>query len=226
MTEPDPLLSSQRPDPGRRLAVSATGWLLQMLICSVPLLVFADADDWLRSLPVLLTATLLYVADQPRSFVVGPDDRVADCAQYAAAALAGGLLLLGLQWSCQAELLIRSPADVPTWLVGTGLTVGILGCVLRFLAVATLGSRFGSGPHVGLLQTDGVYRKLRHPSEAGLLLACGGTVLATGTWTTGLILLPLIALASQRRIQIEERWLQQQFSDDFLAYKSQTARWF
>lgn len=88
----------------------------------------------------------------------------------ALAALTGGALLAGAWLG-----LWTAPAFTPGSLAlaaATALLAG--GIALRVAAVRQLGASFATGIHADTRQplvTHGVYRRIRHPSEAGLIVA-------------------------------------------------------
>jgi protein-S-isoprenylcysteine O-methyltransferase Ste14 len=73
------------------------------------------------------------------------------------------------------------------------------------------------------LTRSGPYRIVRHPIYTGLLLAIFGSgVIALGEWR-GLVALALITAAFLRKIQIEERFLREQFGDAYARYRQEVA---
>ena len=69
------------------------------------------------------------------------------------------------------------------------------------------------------LTRSGPYRFVRHPIYTGLLLAIFGSgVIALGEWR-GLLALALVTAAFLRKIQIEERFLREQFGDAYERYR-------
>ena len=102
-----------------------------------------------------------------------------------------------------------------------GIFIMSLGIGLRVIAVRLLGSYFVTEIKVITgqpLVRDGIYKRLRHPSELGLLcIAIGGCLILKSE--IGLILcivwiLPLILF----RIKLEERFLQEVFEEEFEGY--------
>ena len=108
----------------------------------------------------------------------------------------------------------------------TGLTLYLLGGVIRLIPVFELKNRFSAWVAVQeghQLKTDGMYRFVRHPSYAGLLISTVGFCLVfrsgIGLLLTLAMLVPLIA-----RIHAEERFLHEVFGAEYAAYCKQT-RW-
>jgi protein-S-isoprenylcysteine O-methyltransferase Ste14 len=107
-----------------------------------------------------------------------------------------------------------------------GLALYLIGGVVRLIPVFELKNRFSAFVAVQeghKLKTDGMYRLMRHPSYAGLLITTVGWCLvfrsSIGLLLTLAMLVPLIA-----RIQAEERFLHEEFGEEHAAYCRQT-RW-
>jgi protein-S-isoprenylcysteine O-methyltransferase Ste14 len=66
----------------------------------------------------------------------------------------------------------------------------------------------------------GPYAWVRHPIYTGLLLALIGTAIAVGKWRA-LLGLALIIVGVVRKIGIEERFLSEQFGDDYKRYRAE-----
>ena len=117
-----------------------------------------------------------------------------------------GVLLLVTFWSAQIEhfaMLFKSPFFE---IVGT-LIVGI-GIALRVQAIRTLGPAFNSDICVGSCVIDhGIYRRLRHPSEIGLLMIAIGAPVVLGSLCTAIAATVLLVPISVWRIQRENRVL-------------------
>ncbi|MEO8442805.1 MAG: isoprenylcysteine carboxylmethyltransferase family protein [Betaproteobacteria bacterium] len=65
--------------------------------------------------------------------------------------------------------------------------------------------------------SSGPYAIVRHPIYSGLLLAFVGSALARGEWRG--VVAVLIALAAfWRKLRIEERWMREQFGEQYVAY--------
>jgi protein-S-isoprenylcysteine O-methyltransferase Ste14 len=107
-----------------------------------------------------------------------------------------------------------------------GLILYVLGGILRIMPVFALGRRF-SGlvaiQHGHRLKTDGLYRFIRHPSYAGLLVSCTGLVLIFRCWI-GLFLVVGILAILLARIQSEEALLASTFGEEYEAYRRRTWR--
>lgn len=119
---------------------------------------------------------------------------------------------LELLWGWHSASLLAGAAGVATMLAGT---------VLRGLAIRTLGGGFTntSRPATAGLCVSGIYARLRHPAEAGLLLIAAGFAAVAGAWQAMAVVLPLLLVLSALRIRHEERGLARAFPESFDAYR-------
>jgi protein-S-isoprenylcysteine O-methyltransferase Ste14 len=107
-----------------------------------------------------------------------------------------------------------------------GLALLTLGGTLRLAAVFVLGRRF-----TGLvaiqeghrLQTTGLYRLIRHPSYAGLLLYMAGYMLVFRCWL-GLLLVAGTLAVLLARMNAEETLLESEFGEEYKSYRRSTWR--
>ena len=73
------------------------------------------------------------------------------------------------------------------------------------------------------LQTDGLYRHIRHPSYAGMLLYMAGYVLVFRCWL-GLLLVAGTLAILIARMNAEEALLESEFGDEYASYRRRTWR--
>ncbi len=107
-----------------------------------------------------------------------------------------------------------------------GLALAILGGIVRGVAVHTLGKQFSA---YVTLQKDhelvqaGIYGVVRHPIYLGFLLTLPGTALVFRSW----LVIPAFLLTcffAAFRIPQEEKLLQENFGEQFEAYRRRTWR--
>ncbi|MBC9928832.1 methyltransferase family protein [Chitinophaga qingshengii] len=108
-----------------------------------------------------------------------------------------------------------------------GLSVILLGMILRFYAIASLGRLFTVVVTIRKdhrLKKDGIYSVLRHPAYAGSLLSFLGFGLSLNNWL-GLVMafIPVLA-AFIYRMDIEEKMLTTQFGNEYNEYMQHTHR--
>jgi len=113
------------------------------------------------------------------------------------------------------------------WVFAIGLILLLFGLGVRWYAVWQLGQAFTVQLQVTdqqKLTTKGIFRHLRHPSYAGLLLYYIGLGLMMGNLLclTILIVLPLWAVLN--RITLEEKLLLSHFGEAYQSYQAQSWR--
>ena len=121
------------------------------------------------------------------------------------------------------ELWVLPGDDVTRW---TGFAFLVSGAALRVWPMLELGQRFASV--VALreghrLRTSGSYALVRHPSYVGILLMDLGLA---GVFRSALalLLLPVVFWMFHRRMEVEERFLREQFGEEYRDYARRTAR--
>lgn len=108
-----------------------------------------------------------------------------------------------------------------------GLVVIVLGMVLRFMAIWTLGRYFTVDVTIRenhKLKKDGLYSILRHPSYSGSVLSFIGFGLSLNNWLSLFIVSVLVTMAMLRRIKVEEKLLTDQFGAEYLDFMKNTYR--
>ena len=105
-----------------------------------------------------------------------------------------------------------------------GVAAVAAGLAVRIAAMSRLGSRFA--PIVSLqrghvLETRGIYSRIRHPGYLGALLACTGAMLAFGN-AFAFPLVLMFGVLLRLRIRTEEAALEQHFGDEYRAYRQRT----
>jgi protein-S-isoprenylcysteine O-methyltransferase len=122
----------------------------------------------------------------------------------------------------------RGPGDFASMPVQVGgLVVMGIGIVVRSLAIAQLG-RLHS-PNVAV-QADhrvvdtGLYRRIRHPSYLGAIIAFLGCAIALGNWISVVVVMVLTVPAYLVRIHEEENALAATLGEPYRAYQARTHR--
>ena len=118
-------------------------------------------------------------------------------------------------------------ASAPWTYRAAGCVLALSGIGLRFWAIRTLGAFFTSA----VVVTDahrlievGPFRWLRHPGYSGVMAFGAGMILMLGSWAGALVYLLGHGLAMHYRITVEERALQSQLGDSYVAYSRRTWR--
>jgi protein-S-isoprenylcysteine O-methyltransferase Ste14 len=109
----------------------------------------------------------------------------------------------------------------------TGMSLIVAGMIIRFVAIFSLKSMFTPNVIIQtehVLKTDGIFKKIRHPSYSGSLLSFLGLGLALGNWISLVVIFVPIAVIFLYRIRVEEKALISAFGEDYLEYRKVTKR--
>jgi protein-S-isoprenylcysteine O-methyltransferase Ste14 len=159
----------------------------------------------------------------------GPRKRVARAQSFGSRVFHLGCLLLGyalifVDPRLFGPLARRFLPDRPeiAW-VGIALTLAGLGVAIW--ARRYLGSDWSGRIAIRedqRLVRSGPYAIVRHPIYSGLVIAMIGTVVALGEWR-GLLAVPLIITAYTLKIRMEERWLLEEFGEEYTRYRREVS---
>jgi protein-S-isoprenylcysteine O-methyltransferase Ste14 len=109
------------------------------------------------------------------------------------------------------------------WRAGLGLALFALGLVFAIWARLHLGRNWGTPmtqKDEPELVTSGPYHLVRHPIYSGILFASVGTAVALSWWW--LVAVALAGVYFIYSATVEERYLTEEFPDDYPAYKRST----
>jgi len=104
------------------------------------------------------------------------------------------------------------------WIGAAIMVTGMLFCVSARLYLGGNWSGSVTLKQDHTLTREGPYRYVRHPIYFGILLAVLGNAIAMGEWRA-LVALALFAGAFLRKIQLEERFMLEQFGDAYARYR-------
>jgi protein-S-isoprenylcysteine O-methyltransferase len=110
---------------------------------------------------------------------------------------------------------------------GAGVVLFAAGLILRWWAIITLGRFFTVDVTIEKdheLVERGPFRRVRHPSYTGVLLAFVGWALTLGNWAAILVVLAPIFIAFVRRMNVEEEALRGALGDRYAEYMRRTKR--
>jgi len=135
-------------------------------------------------------------------------------------------LLLPLIWIMSPRL---SFADYPLRLAPllAGIGCFIWGLWLFYRSHRDLGTFWSVTLEVRenhRLITEGIYRRIRHPMYAALLLYSIGQALVLPNWVAGPSYVLLLGILFVFRIQAEERMMVDTFGDQYVSYMAKTKR--
>jgi protein-S-isoprenylcysteine O-methyltransferase Ste14 len=116
------------------------------------------------------------------------------------------------------------PPQPAPWQVASGSLLMMVGALLRYTAVRTLGRHFVTEIRTEQLVRRGVYGRIRHPSESGLVVALTGSTLVLSSRAAlavlALVLVPVVVL----RTLEEDAALAQAFGVEHDAYRREAGR--
>jgi protein-S-isoprenylcysteine O-methyltransferase Ste14 len=118
-------------------------------------------------------------------------------------------------------------AMLPNWVFYIGITLMLLGIILRLWGIAILGRFFYGiiGIQKGQKVIDsGPYQLIRHPTYAGTLLVLIGLELAIQSWGAMIIILPILYIMYSYRIKMEEEVLKSQLGNEYIEYTKRTKK--
>jgi protein-S-isoprenylcysteine O-methyltransferase Ste14 len=136
-----------------------------------------------------------------------------------------GIVLLGM-WLLFGQRTGFAWLDQPAFPMTTavaiaGLATTLAGVAFAIWARVTLGANWSGVITVKeghTLVRRGPYRIVRHPIYTGLLVAVAGTALTYGL-IRGILALPIVAFGLWLKTLTEERFMVQQFGEQYLCYK-------
>jgi len=117
--------------------------------------------------------------------------------------------------------------SINTLIAGIGLLLVLAGIIIRWIAIIQLGKSFTVDvaiTEVARLKTDGLYKRVRHPSYIGLLLIIIGFSATMNSLYSFLVLVVPVFLAIAYRINIEESVLTREFGESYFRYMSKTKK--
>jgi protein-S-isoprenylcysteine O-methyltransferase Ste14 len=143
-------------------------------------------------------------------------------------AIASGLALLVTAWFSIAGVgtgVATGAARAAGW-CWIGAVAAVIGIGLRVVAIRDLGASFTSTirpPPDARLVMRGIYGRVRHPSDLGLLLIAAGLALLGGSLAAGLVVLAAVVPSIAIRLVLEERALFAQFGATHQAYRARVS---
>ncbi len=117
----------------------------------------------------------------------------------------------------------RHGLDTDVWLEATGIALFVAGLAFAVWARRAIGANWGTPmarKDEPELVTSGPYRLVRHPIYSGIILASIGTAVAL-SWPW-LVVVALVGIYFVYSATVEERFLEQQFPEQYAAYERRT----
>jgi protein-S-isoprenylcysteine O-methyltransferase Ste14 len=137
-------------------------------------------------------------------------------------------VLIGLLLDWLMPVFVLATLLGPWWrgflggiLVTSGFAIGIAGRQ-RFVEAETNVNPWKPALH---LATAGVYRYVRNPMYAGMLVMAGGLGIAFASDWTLVMVVPLALVLHYGVVVREERYLEAKFGEPYRQYKTHATRW-
>jgi protein-S-isoprenylcysteine O-methyltransferase Ste14 len=108
-----------------------------------------------------------------------------------------------------------------------GIIIFAAGMIIRWTAILQLKKSFTVDVSVNkeqLLKTDGLYKRIRHPSYLGLILILAGLSVSMCNYISFLVIVIPIFFSVLYRIGVEEKLLSEEFGDTYERYKADTKK--
>ena len=194
-------------------------------LLTAPLLLLGRFEALARPQAIACVAAMLMLGEVELS-AASRGDPVAARAPGARLALASALGLLVTAWAA-----IGSPSLAPSWSSAwtwLGLPAVLGGAALRASAIRTLGASFTSETVATpgrALVTRGIYARMRHPSDAGLLLVALGLALLGSSVSALLVAALVVAPSVIARVASEEQILAASHGEAHAAYRHRVGLW-
>jgi protein-S-isoprenylcysteine O-methyltransferase len=138
------------------------------------------------------------------------------------------VIWLSITFAYQFEFAVPGTGWPPLpWVSSAGIAVMIVGLALRWYSIIYLGRFFTVNVAIAAdhqLIDTGPFRRVRHPSYSGALLAFLGLAICMQNWASLLILMTGTTAAFLYRMRVEERALTEAFGERYRQYLQRTAR--
>lgn len=136
-------------------------------------------------------------------------------------------IILSITLGVMSKSYFNFPIVKSDWINYLGSSIIVLGMILRFVAIYTLGIFFTVDLSIQdnhELIRKGLYKTIRHPSYTGSLLSFLGFGLSLNNWLSLILIFVPVLAAFIYRINLEEKLLLDQVGLKYKDYKKQTRR--
>jgi protein-S-isoprenylcysteine O-methyltransferase Ste14 len=116
---------------------------------------------------------------------------------------------------------------VDYYVASFGLLMVVIGFVIRWSAIIQLKNAFTVDVAINRtheLNTNGLYKIVRHPSYLGLLMIMTGEAVSMVSLGSFIIVVLPVTLSIFYRIHVEEKLLNEEFGEKYIDYKRKTKR--
>lgn len=113
------------------------------------------------------------------------------------------------------------------YLFAIGLIISVMGLAIRIISIKTLNKYFTySVTNVvdHAIVEKGLYKTIRHPGYLGQILIFTGISISLSNWISIILMLISIMVGYVNRINVEEKFMLEQFGSNYLSYLKRTKR--
>jgi protein-S-isoprenylcysteine O-methyltransferase Ste14 len=125
------------------------------------------------------------------------------------------------------SIFIRMPISQQIMIPYAGLGLILLGMLLRFFSIWSLGRYFTVDITIRedhKIKKNGIYGLVRHPSYTGSILSFIGFGLSLNNWLSLVVITLFVSTAMLKRIKEEEKLLCEEFAEEYPKYMKETYR--
>lgn len=110
---------------------------------------------------------------------------------------------------------------------GIGMVIFVVGLLIRIHSILTLKQFFTYSvaklENHQIIET-GLYKFIRHPGYFGQLIIFLGISISISNWFSILFMIIPVSIGYLRRIRIEEKFMSEQFGEEYLSYQARTKK--
>ncbi len=143
--------------------------------------------------------------------------------------VAGSVMIVCLAFAFGDARANSGFAALPQFVFYIGISMMILGEIIRQTSIHTLGRSFTAAVIIvegQRLIRNGMYRHVRHPGYLGGIISMVGIGLAMQSWAAALVALLIMMSVYMSRIYVEEKALRKHFGPEYEDYARKTCMLF
>lgn len=113
------------------------------------------------------------------------------------------------------------------YLFSIGLIISAVGLAIRIISIKTL-SRYFTYSVTEVAKHEivkkGLYKTIRHPGYLGQIIIFTGISISLSNWVSIILMLTSVMIGYINRMNIEEKFMLEQFGKDYFSYQKRTKR--
>jgi protein-S-isoprenylcysteine O-methyltransferase Ste14 len=132
------------------------------------------------------------------------------------------VVMVGLHFLMPLKAILSPPLN---YVGALFMMLGFASTLWAVSAFGKAGTPFKPFERSTALVTHGLYRITRNPMYLGMVIALTGVAIWLGTISPFLVILIFVWLIQRKFVQREEKFLEDLFGHEYLAYKARVRRW-